>query len=76
MYVIFVILFQNYEKAIHAHNFRLFWKGLCFNYLISTLWLFQVNLFWVGKYSTFILEEELIQKKQSYQRPNEFSVKM
>ena len=35
MYVIFIILLQNYEKAIHAHNYRFFWKELCFNYLIS-----------------------------------------
>ena len=32
MYVIFIILLQNYEKAIHAHNYRFFWKGLCLNY--------------------------------------------
>ena len=37
MHIIFIILLQNYEKAVHAQNYRLFWKGLCFNYLISTL---------------------------------------
>ena len=37
MYVIFIILFSNYEKAVHVPNYRFFWKGLCFNYLISTL---------------------------------------
>ena len=35
MYAIFKILLENYEKAVHAHNYRFFWKGLCFNYLIS-----------------------------------------
>ena len=33
MYVIFRILLQNYEKAIHTHNYRFFWKGMCFNCL-------------------------------------------
>ena len=28
MYIIFMILVQNYENAIHAHNYRLFCKGL------------------------------------------------
>ena len=27
------------KKAVHAHNYRVFWKGLCFNYLTSTSWL-------------------------------------
>ena len=27
MYVIFIILLQNYEKAVHVHNYRFFWKG-------------------------------------------------
>ena len=39
------------EKAVNAHNYRFFWKGPCFNYLISTLrlgfnaGLFEGNLF-------------------------------
>ena len=37
MYVIFIILLLNYENTVHAHNYRFFWKGLCFNYPISTL---------------------------------------
>ena len=37
MYVIFLILLQNYEKAVHVNNYMFFWKGLCFNYFISTL---------------------------------------
>ena len=26
------------EEAIHMYNYRRFWKGLCFSYLISNLW--------------------------------------
>ena len=37
MYIIFMILSQNYEKAVHVDNYRLLWKGLCFNSVISTL---------------------------------------
>ena len=50
-------LLENYEKAVHAHSYRFFWKGLCFNDLISTLWLgfnaglFEGNLFWVCQYA-------------------------
>ena len=55
MCVIFIILLKNYEKAVHAHNYRFLWKGLCFNYLISPLYgskvgLFEGNLFWVAQY--------------------------
>ena len=43
MRIIFVgvcnMLLQNYEKAVDRHNYRFFWKGLCFNDLISSLWL-------------------------------------
>ena len=52
-----LFLLENYEKAVNAHNYRFFWKGLCFNYLISTLWLgfnagfFESNLFWVCQYA-------------------------
>ena len=70
MYAIFKILLQNYEKAVHAHNYRLFWKGLCFKYLISTLcfkglrFLKVICSGWISTTPpTFILEEELIQYK-------------
>ena len=33
----FMFLLLNYEKSVHAHNYRFFLKVLCFNYLISTL---------------------------------------
>ena len=39
MYIIFIISLWHYEKTVHAHNYWFFWKGLCFNYLISILWL-------------------------------------
>ena len=45
------------EKVVNAYNYRFFWKGPCFNYLISTLWLgfnaglFEGNLFWVCQYA-------------------------
>ena len=54
---------------MHAQNYRFFWKGLCFKYLLLTLSqraaLFEGDLFWVDQYDppTFILEEELIQHK-------------
>ena len=65
VYVIFVILLQNYEKAIHAHNYRFFWKGLCFNYLISTLMGFFKIIYsglvsMIPLPSMFILGKELI----------------
>ena len=55
MCVIFIILLKNYEKAVHAHNYRFLWKGLCFNYLISTshgsrAGHFDGDLFCVGQY--------------------------
>ena len=53
MYVICISLVQKYEKAVHVHNYRFFWKRLCFNYLISTVsktGLFEGNLFWVDQY--------------------------
>ena len=60
MYVTFITLLENYEIAIHAHNYRFFWKELCFNYLISTLWIFQLYegwaffyLFWVSQYDPY-----------------------
>ena len=28
MYVIFIILLQNYEKTVHVHNYMFFWKGM------------------------------------------------
>ena len=37
MYFILIILLLNYEKTVHTHNDMFSWKGLCFNYLISTL---------------------------------------
>ena len=52
-----LFLLGNYEKAVNARNYRFFWKGPCFNYLISTLWLgfnaglFEGNLFWVCQYA-------------------------
>ena len=36
---ILYVFITNFEKAVYAHNYKLLWKGLCFNYLISTLWL-------------------------------------
>ena len=65
----------NYEKAVHAHNHGFFWKGLCFNYLVSTLFISLRLSFlkviysgWIDNpppppppTSTFILEQELIQ---------------
>ena len=36
---------RNYEKAVYMHNYRFFWKGLCFNYLIPKAGLFEGNLF-------------------------------
>ena len=33
MYIIFIILLQNYEKATDGQSYRLFWKGLGFNFL-------------------------------------------
>ena len=45
MSVIFIFLLQNYEKAIYAHNYRFFWKGLCFNYLISTFMTLRMGFF-------------------------------
>ena len=52
-----LFLLGNYEKVVNAHNYRFFWKGPCFNYLISTLWLgfnaglFEGNLFWLCQYA-------------------------
>ena len=40
MYIIFVILFKNYEKGVHAHNYRFFWKELF--YLWKLDWIFKV----------------------------------
>ena len=28
MYVIFIILLQNYEKTVHVHNYMFYWKGM------------------------------------------------
>ena len=28
----YVVILYNYEKAVHAHNHRFFWKRMCFNY--------------------------------------------
>ena len=54
MYVIFIILWQNYEKFVHAHNYTFLWNGMCFNYFVLTLWLkaglFEGNLSLVGQY--------------------------
>ena len=33
MYIVFIILLQNYEKATDGQSYRLFWKGLGFNFL-------------------------------------------
>ena len=30
-----IIITKNYEKAVHAQNYRFFWKKLCLNYLIQ-----------------------------------------
>ena len=38
MYVVFIILLENYEKAVHMHNYNFFRKGLCFNYHIHEGW--------------------------------------
>ena len=66
IYVIFIILLQHYEKAVHVPNYRFFWKELSFNYYFkcngSKAELSKSNLFWVGQHEppAFILEEELI----------------
>ena len=60
MYVVFITLLQNYEKAVHAHNYRFFWKGLCFISISTVLFqlhgskagLFEDNVFWVGQYDS------------------------
>ena len=69
-------LFFNFSHKLSNKHFSLrtsirssfFWKGMCFDYLISTIWLyktglFEGNFFWVGQYDppTFILQKELIQ---------------
>ena len=33
MYIVFIILLQNYEKATDGQSYRLFSKGLGFNFL-------------------------------------------
>ena len=51
-----MFLLYNYEKVAHLNNYGFFWKGLCFNYLISTLRSYagssEGNLFWVDQFDT------------------------
>ena len=51
-----MFLLYNYEKVAHLNNYGFFWKGPCFNYLISTLRSYagssEGNLFWVDQFDT------------------------
>ena len=63
MYVVFIILLQNNEKAVDGHSYRFFCKGLGFNYLeaLSLNFLKVIYSTWVSVTPrTFIMEEELI----------------
>ena len=55
LYVIFMILLQNYEKTVHAYNYRFFWRRDCVLIILFQLYgsntgVFEGNLFWVGHY--------------------------
>ena len=59
MYVILIILLQNYEKAVHAHNYMFFWKGLFFNYFILTLMALGMGFLKVI-YTFFLIENHFL----------------
>ena len=62
IYVVFIILLQNYEKTVDVHNYRLLWKGLGLNYLKALRLDFLKVIYsaWVGMTpQTFILEKKL-----------------
>ena len=51
-----MFLLWSYEKAVDVHNYRLFWKGLCFilfQLYGSKAGLFKGTLFWVVEYDSF-----------------------
>ena len=54
MHIIFIILLQNYEKAVHAHDYRFLCRD-CVTLLQlngSEAGLFKDNLFWVDQYDS------------------------
>ena len=62
IYVVFIILLQNYEKTVDAHKYRLLWKGLGLNYFKALRLDFLKVIYstWVGMTpQTFILEKKL-----------------
>ena len=55
----YVTILYNYEKAVHMHNYWFFWKILCFNYLISTLYISLTLLFQLYITKAGLIEDNL-----------------